>query len=56
MEIWAVLMFVVLLPALMLGYPVAFTLGAVAILFGTLTVGIEIFALLPYRIFGIMTN
>ncbi|MFL2874488.1 MAG: TRAP transporter large permease subunit, partial [Pseudohongiellaceae bacterium] len=49
-------MFVVLLPALMLGYPVAFTLGAVAILFGTLTVGIEIFALLPYRIFGIMTN
>ena len=56
MEIWAVLMFVVLLPALLLGYPVAFTLGAIAILFGTLTVGVEIFALLPYRIFGIMTN
>ena len=56
MEIWAILMFVVLLPALLLGYPVAFTLGAIAILFGTLTVGVEIFALLPYRIFGIMTN
>jgi tripartite ATP-independent transporter DctM subunit len=56
MGIWAILMFALLLPALLLGYPVAFTLGAIAILFGTLTVGIEIFALLPHRIFGIMTN
>ena len=49
-------MFAALIPALLLGYPVAFTLGAIAILFGSLTVGIEIFSLLPYRIFGIMTN
>lgn len=56
MEIWAILMFAALIPALLLGYPVAFTLGAIAILFGSLTVGIEIFSLLPYRIFGIMTN
>jgi tripartite ATP-independent transporter DctM subunit len=56
MEIWAVLMFVLLIPALLLGFPVAFTLGAIAILFGILTVGVDIFALLPHRIFGIMTN
>ncbi len=56
MEIWAILMFAALIPALLLGYPVVFTLGAIAILFGSLTVGIEIFSLLPYRIFGIMTN
>ncbi len=49
-------MFAALIPALLLGYPVVFTLGAIAILFGSLTVGIEIFSLLPYRIFGIMTN
>ena len=49
-------MFVLLIPALLLGFPVAFTLGAIAILFGILTVGVDIFALLPHRIFGIMTN
>ena len=56
MEIWALVMFVAVIAALLLGYPVAFTLGAVAMLFGSLTLGVEIFALLPLRIWGIMTN
>jgi len=34
MEVWALVMFAVAMAALMLGYPVAFTLGAVAMLFG----------------------
>ena len=45
-----------IIPALLLGYPVAFTLGAVSIFFGTFTLGIDFFQLLPLRIWGIMTN
>jgi len=56
MEYYALGMFVVIIPALLLGYPVAFTLGAVAVFFGTLTLGINFFQLLPLRIWGIMTN
>lgn len=56
MEIWALVMFGAVIAALLLGYPVAFTLGAVAMLFGSLTLGVDIFALLPLRIWGIMTN
>ena len=40
----------------MLGYPVAFTLGGIAIIFGIIGIGIEIFSLLPLRIYGIMNN
>jgi tripartite ATP-independent transporter DctM subunit len=39
-----------------LGYPVAFTLGAVSVFFGTFALGIDFFQLLPLRIWGIMTN
>jgi len=46
----------VIIPALLLGYPVAFTLGAVSIFFGTFALGIDFFQLLPLRIWGIMTN
>ena len=56
MEYYALGMFVVLIPALLLGYPVAFTLGAVSIFFGTFALGIDFFQLLPLRIWGIMTN
>lgn len=42
--------------AMMLGYPVAFTIGGMSLLFGYFTVGIEFFNLLPLRIWGIMTN
>jgi tripartite ATP-independent transporter DctM subunit len=55
-EVVALLMFVVLVALLLLGFPVAFTLGAVAILFGVPTLGLEFFDLLPLRIWGVMTN
>ena len=56
MEYYALGMFAVIIPALLLGYPVAFTLGAVSIFFGTFALGIDFFQLLPLRIWGIMTN
>ncbi len=56
MEIWALIMLAVTVALLLLGYPVAFTLGAVALLFGGVLLGLDFFALLPLRIWGIMTN
>ncbi len=56
MEIWALIMLAVTVALLLLGYPVAFTLGAVALVFGGILLGLDFFALLPLRIWGIMTN
>lgn len=56
MEYWALLMFAVLFGLLLIGYPVAFTLGAIAMLFGGIFLGANFFDLLPLRIWGIMTN
>jgi len=56
MEAWALVMFFVVILFLLLGFPVAFTLGAVALLFGGISLGLSFFALLPLRIWGIMTN
>lgn len=56
MEVWALIMFAVLFLLLLAGFPVAFTLGAVALLFGGIFLGIDFFNLLPFRIWGVMTN
>lgn len=56
MEYWALVMFAVLFGLLLLGYPVAFTLGAISLLFGTVFLGYQFFDLLPFRIWGVMTN
>ena len=56
MEIWAFVMFLALMAALMFGYPVAFTLGSVALIFGGIFLGLDFFNLLPLRIWGVMTN
>ena len=56
MTVWVILMFVALLALLLLGYPVAFTLGATALLFGSVFLGMDFFHLLPLRIWGVMTN
>jgi TRAP-type mannitol/chloroaromatic compound transport system permease large subunit len=58
---YAPLMFGGLMLFLILGYPVAFSLGAAGIFFGLLGVVLEIFpssilAVLPYRLIGIMSN
>ncbi len=56
MEVWALVMFAVVVLLFLLGYPVAFTLGAVSIIFGAISLGLDFFNLLPLRIWGIMTN
>ncbi len=56
MEVWALIMFACVMLALLIGYPVAFTLGAIAALFGTIFLGFDYFQLLPLRIWGVMTN
>jgi tripartite ATP-independent transporter DctM subunit len=53
---WVLLMFVSMLALLFVGFPVAFTLGAVALLFGSIFLGIDFFNLLPLQIWGVMTN
>ncbi|MBT8430179.1 MAG: TRAP transporter large permease subunit, partial [Gammaproteobacteria bacterium] len=50
------LMFGVALLMLLVGFPVAFTFGGVAVLFGLLAEGPEIFSLMPHRIWSIMNN
>lgn len=51
-----ILMFVTALLLLLLGFPVAFTFGGVAVIFGLLSEGSSIFALMPHRIWAIMNN
>ncbi|SFV55378.1 TRAP dicarboxylate transporter, DctM subunit, unknown substrate 6 [hydrothermal vent metagenome] len=52
------LMFILSLTLLMLGFHVAFTFAGVALIFALLSneVGLEVFDMLPYRIYGIMVN
>lgn len=54
----AIFMFVVVLALLMVGIPVAFVFGSVSIVFAFFIpeVGFDIFATLPFRIYGIMSN
>ena len=51
-----VIMFLVALLLLLAGFPVAFTFGGVALLFGVFAQGWELFALMPFRIYSIMQN
>lgn len=53
LPIW---MFVFLFGMLLIGYPVAFTIGALALAFGWIGFGLGFFNLLPLRIFGVMQN
>ncbi len=54
----ALVMFVVALLLLLLGIPVAFAFGGVAMIFAFFIphLGLEIFNILPFRIYGIMSN
>jgi len=56
MDIIPLLFFAAVLICLLSGYPVAFTLGGVSVIFGLLIFGLNFFTLLPLRIWGIMTN
>jgi tripartite ATP-independent transporter DctM subunit len=50
------IMFVVTLILLIIGFPVAFTFAGIAVIFGTLTEGVELFGFMPYRIMSVMQN
>jgi len=56
MTVAIIVMFVTLMLMLLMGYPVAFTLGAVALLFGSIFLGLDFFSLLPLQIWGTMNN
>jgi TRAP-type mannitol/chloroaromatic compound transport system permease large subunit len=40
----------------MVGFPVAFTFAGVAVIFGVLTQGVDLFGFMPYRIMSVMQN
>ena len=54
----ALSMFIVVLALLLVGIPVAFVFGVVSIVFAFLIpeLGFEVFSVLPFRIYGIMSN
>lgn len=54
----ALVMFVVALVLLLLGIPIAFAFGDVAMMFAFVIpeLGFEVFNILPFRIYGIMNN
>jgi len=51
-----IIMFFAALLMLLVGFPVAFTFGGVALLFGVYAEGVDMFAFMPYRIYSIMEN
>jgi tripartite ATP-independent transporter DctM subunit len=51
-----IIMFLVALVLLLLGFPVAFTFGGVAVIFGVLAEGWDLFAFMPFRVYSIMQN
>ncbi|MBF0258387.1 MAG: TRAP transporter large permease subunit [Desulfamplus sp.] len=55
-EYLPLIMFTFVFALLLLGYPVAFTIGGVAMFFGLLGFGLDFFNLMPIRIWGTMTN
>ena len=55
-EFLPLIMFVTVFAFLLLGYPVAFTIGGVSLFFGFVGFGPDFFSLLPLRIWGTMSN
>jgi len=55
-EYISLILFATVFSLLLLGYPVAFTLGGVSLIFGFFTFGLNFFQLLPLRIWGTMSN
>jgi tripartite ATP-independent transporter DctM subunit len=51
-----IIMFAVALLMLLVGFPVAFTFGGVALIFGVFAEGADMFAFMPFRIQSIMEN
>jgi tripartite ATP-independent transporter DctM subunit len=56
MEVLALILFVLIFVLILFGFPVAFTLAGLSVIFGYFTLGIEFFNFLPSRIMGVMGN
>jgi len=56
MESFSLWMLAVLTVLLLFGFPVALSIGATAFFFGVLASGLQLFSLLPLRVWGQMTN
>ena len=56
MESFSLWMLAALTALLLLGFPVALAIGATAFFFGWLAAGLQLFSLLPLRVWGQMTN
>ncbi|MBK8506345.1 MAG: TRAP transporter large permease subunit [Saprospiraceae bacterium] len=56
MEALALILFVLIFILILFGFPVAFTLGGLSVIFGYFTLGVEFFNFLPSRIMGVMGN
>ena len=56
MEIVALILFLCIFLFILIGYPVAFTLGGLSIIAGYVTLGPTFFNFLPSRIMGVMSN
>ncbi len=56
MEILAIILFVSIFILILYGYPVAFTLGGLSLIYAMCFLPVEVFTLLPSRVFGVMTN
>ncbi len=55
-ELTVLLMFIALLTGIFLGFPTAFVLGGVSVIFGTIFMGGDIFGLFIARLYGLMKN
>ncbi|WKN33229.1 TRAP transporter large permease subunit [Porifericola rhodea] len=55
-DILPIILFASIFLLILFGFPVAFTLGGVSVLFGLITFGPDFFYLLSLRVFGTMTN
>jgi len=55
-EALALVLFALVFVLLLAGYPVAFTLGGISVIFGLFTFGADFFYLLPLRVYGTMGN
>jgi len=51
-----IVLFITALCLLFVGYPIAFTFAGISLLFGWFALGADLFALMPFRIMGIMNN
>lgn len=53
---WALFMFGLVFILILTGFPVAFTLGGISLLFGLVLLGPDFFQFMPSRVMGVMNN